>query len=150
MGKKRVYKETGQTLLEEKEHVEQAVRKATDVGIVRRTTIGNAFIQATYNNTVITVTDAGGNVLTWASAGSCGFRGPKKATPYAAARVAEVIGERVRKAGLGTLSLFIKGIGAGREAAVRALANQGFSIELIKDITPTPHNGCRPQKVRRV
>lgn len=150
MGKKRVYKETGQKLLAEKEQVEAAVKKATTARSVKRFTNGSAYIQATYNNTIITVADPEGAVIAWSSAGSCGFKGPKKATPYAAARVAEVVGEKIRKSGLQELAIFVKGIGAGREAAVRALANQGFHIHMIKDTTPVPHNGCRPQKVRRV
>lgn len=150
MGKKRVYKESGQTVLEEKENVEAAVKKASGTGVAKKVGGGNVYIQATYNNTIITITDAAGSVLAWASAGACGFRGPKKATPYAAARVAEVIGDKIRKAGVGELNVFVKGIGAGREAAVRALANQGFHIQLLKDITPVPHNGCRPPKARRV
>lgn len=150
MGKKRIYKETGEALLEEKEHVEAAVKKATTAAVERRATAGNAYIQATYNNTIITVTDPRGNVVAWSSAGACGFKGPKKATPYAAARVAEVISDKVRRSGLTELAVFVKGIGAGREAAVRALANQGFQIQAIKDLTPAPHNGCRPPKTRRV
>lgn len=150
MGKKRVYKESGQTLLAEKEQVEAAVKKASTAGSAKRSTNGNAYIQATYNNTIITVSDPEGRVIAWSSAGSCGFKGPKKSTPYAAARVAEVVSEKVRKSGLQELAIFVKGIGAGREAAVRALANQGFQIHMIKDTTPVPHNGCRPQKVRRV
>lgn len=150
MGKKRVYKETGQTLLAEKEQVEAAVKKATTAGSAKRFTNGNAYIQATYNNTIITVSDPEGSVIAWSSAGSCGFKGPKKSTPYAAARVAEVVAEKVRRSGLQELAIFVKGIGAGREAAVRALANQGFQIHMIKDTTPVPHNGCRPRKARRV
>ena len=150
MGKKRVYKETGDTVLEEQEKVETAVKKAGEVGAQKRATSGNAYIQASYNNIIITMTDPNGNVIAWSTAGSCGFKGPKKATPYAAARVAEVITEKVRKSGLNEITIFVRGIGAGREAAIRALANQGFHIESIKDITPVPHNGCRPPKARRV
>lgn len=111
---------------------------------------GQAHIQATYNNTVVTLTDQNGNVLAWSSAGHVGFRGPKKSTPYAAGVIVRNVAEKVRDVGLKTLDVFIKGVGSGREAAIRALTANGFNISSIKDITPIPHNGPRPPKPRRV
>lgn len=111
---------------------------------------GQAHIQATYNNTMVTLTDQNGNVLAWASAGHVGFRGPKKSTPYAAGIIVRSVAEKVRDIGLKTLDVFVKGVGSGREAAIRALTANGFNIGSIKDITPIPHNGPRPPKPRRV
>lgn len=113
-------------------------------------THGQAHILATYNNTIVTLTDPTGNVLAWGSAGMAGFRGPKKATPYAAGLVVRNVAEKVKDYGLKSVDVFIRGIGSGREAAVRALNANGIAVQAIKDITPTPHNGCRPRKVRRV
>lgn len=111
---------------------------------------GRAYIHATYNNTIVTLTDLQGNVLSWSAAGKMGFRGPKKATPYAAGIIVKDAVERAAKYGLKEVQVFVKGVGAGREAAVRALHTNGLDIVSIKDITPVPHNGCRPPKVRRV
>lgn len=111
---------------------------------------GQAHIQATYNNTIITITDDIGNVLAWSSSGALGFKGVKKATPFAASRVAEAVAEKVKKYGLAEIFVFVKGVGSGRESAIRALANHGLNVVFIKDITGVPHNGCRPPKVRRV
>lgn len=117
----------------------------------RRVTVGNAYIKATYNNTIVTLTDASGNVLSWASAGIAGFKGPKKATPYAAQIITRLaVGKAREEYGLEEVSVFIKGVGTGRESAVRALNNNGLNVTLIKDITPIPHNGCRVRKPRRV
>jgi small subunit ribosomal protein S11 len=111
---------------------------------------GRAYIQATFNNTIVTLTDQNGNVLGWASAGMVGFKGPKKATPYAASKVVEKAVEIVQPYGLKEVSVFVKGIGGGRESAIRGLNNQGLNVTGIKDTTPIPHNGCRPPKRRRV
>lgn len=111
---------------------------------------GNAHILATYNNTVITITDEKGNAVAWSSAGAMGFKGTKKATPYAAARAAETVADKAKRAGMGSVRVFVKGIGSGRESAIRSLANFGLDITMIKDVTPVPHNGPRPPKVRRV
>ncbi|OGZ97348.1 MAG: 30S ribosomal protein S11 [Candidatus Sungbacteria bacterium RIFCSPLOWO2_02_FULL_54_10] len=116
----------------------------------RRVTAGTAHIQATYNNTIITVSDTEGNVLAWSSSGSVGFSGTKKATPYAAARVAEIVADKAKRAGLMSINVRVSGVGSGRDSAVRALANHGLNITGIKDVTPLPHNGPRPPKVRRV
>jgi len=151
MGKKRVIKQTEEEMAKESESLsakrteaEREVRQPTNV---RR---GIAHILATYNNTMITVTDERGNVLGWSSAGTLGFKGSKKATPFAAARVAETVTEKVRKIGLEEVIVLVKGVGSGRESAIRAIANRGLNISLIKDVTPLPHNGPRPRKVRRV
>lgn len=111
---------------------------------------GIAHIQATYNNTIVSISDLGGNVLAWGSAGGQGFRGPKKGTPYAAGIVVRSILEKLRDVGLKQVDVRVKGIGSGREAAVRALVANGLTITSIKDITPIPHNGVRQPKVRRV
>ena len=113
-------------------------------------TRGRAYIQATYNNTIVTFTDSHGNALAQSSAGRCGFRGPKKSTPYAASVIVRDAAERVREYGLKDVDVFITGIGSGREGAVRALNAQGFNMLSILDKTPIPHNGCRPKKIRRV
>jgi len=111
---------------------------------------GNAFIQATFNNTIVTLTDLNGNTLAWSSAGNCGFKGPKKATPYAAGIIVKAAADRVKEIGLKEVNVFVRGVGAGRDAAVRALNANGFQVLSIKDLTPLPHNGCRPRKPRRV
>ena len=111
---------------------------------------GQAHIQATYNNTIVTLSDQQGNVLAWSSAGKVGFKGPKKSTPYAAGVIVRDVVERAKQIGLKQVDVFVRGVGLGREAAVRALVAQGLVITAIKDITPTPHNGPRPPKVRRV
>lgn len=111
---------------------------------------GHAYIQATYNNTLVTITDLNGNVIGWSSAGQAGFKGPKKATPYAAGVIIRNVAEKVKPMGLKTVDVFVKGVGAGREAAIRALYANGINILSIKDVTPIPHNGPRPPKVRRV
>jgi len=111
---------------------------------------GRIYIKATYNNTVLTATDEQGNVLAWASAGSLAFSGPKKATPFAAQRVVAAIAEKVKKRGAMRVDIFVNGFGGGRDAAIRSLINQGFEINSIIDVTPIPHNGPRPRKIRRV
>lgn len=111
---------------------------------------GRAYIKATYNNTVVTLTDQNGNVLGWSSAGQVGFRGPKKSTPYAAQAIVKNAVNKVRDYGLKEVNVFVKGVGSGRESAIRALNANGLNILAIKDVTPIPHNGCRPKKVRRV
>lgn len=111
---------------------------------------GQAHIHATYNNTIITLTDMQGNVIGWSSAGRCGFKGPKKATPYAAGIIVRDVVEKTKLSGLKTVDVYVRGVGLGREAAIRAMAANGLLINVIKDLTPTPHNGPRPRKVRRV
>ncbi len=112
---------------------------------------GRAYIQATYNNTMITLTDLQGDVISWASAGLAGFKGAKKATPYAAQIIAKIATQKAREEyGLEEVCVFVAGVGTGREAAIRALNANGLNVSAIKDITPVPHNGCRPKKPRRV
>jgi len=111
---------------------------------------GYAHIKSTFNNTIITFTDVKGNVVSWASAGSCGFKGSKKGTPYAAQVAAQEAAKRAQEHWMRTVGIFVKGPGAGRESAMRAIHNQGFKITFIRDVTPIPHNGCRPPKRRRV
>ncbi len=118
---------------------------------VKKTVIdGIAHINATFNNTIITITDRQGNALGWATAGGSGFRGARKSTPFAAQVAAEKAGEAVKAYGLKYLDVLVKGPGPGRESAVRALNNVGYKITSITDVTPIPHNGCRPPKKRRV
>jgi small subunit ribosomal protein S11 len=111
---------------------------------------GQAHIQCTYNNTMVMLSDAQGGILAWSSSGLLGFKGAKKSTPYAATQVVADVTEKVRKYQLKEIEVFVKGVGSGREAAVRALANNGFELLLIKDVTPIAHNGCRPRRPRRV
>lgn len=111
---------------------------------------GVAHVHASFNNTIITITDRQGNALAWATSGGCGFRGSRKSTPFAAQVAAEKAGEVVKEFGMKNLDVEIKGPGPGRESAVRALNNLGFKINNITDVTPIPHNGCRPPKRRRV
>jgi small subunit ribosomal protein S11 len=112
--------------------------------------IGNVYIQATFNNTIVTITDLNGNAVSWASAGSLNFRGAKKSTPYAAQTTAETAAKTAMDYGLREVHVFVKGPGVGRESAVRALGALGLQVRSIRDVTPIPHNGCRPRKTRRV
>jgi small subunit ribosomal protein S11 len=111
---------------------------------------GRAYIQSTFNNTLITMTDPNGNVVAWSSAGSAGFKGSRKSTPYAAQMAAEAAGRRAMEHGMRQVDIFVRGPGSGREAAIRSLQAAGISILSIRDVTPMPHNGCRPPKRRRV
>lgn len=111
---------------------------------------GRATIKCSYNNTMVSISDMNGGVLGWATSGLLGFKGAKKATPYAATQVVANVSEKVRKYGVRELDVFVRGVGSGREASIRALANNGFDLIVIKDVTPIPHNGCRPKKPRRV
>jgi small subunit ribosomal protein S11 len=128
--------------------VKKAVRKKKK--IYRQVSQGRAYIHASYNNTIVTLTDLNGNVLAWSSAGLCGFKGPKKATPYAATIIVKDVAAKAQGYGLRDVHVFMKGVGAGRESAVRSLNANGLSILSIKDITPIPHNGPRPPRPRRV
>ena len=111
---------------------------------------GAVHIQSTFNNTIVTITDTQGNAISWASAGELGFRGSRKSTPFVAQTAADVAAKAAMEHGLKTVEVFVKGPGAGREAAIRALQAAGLEVKLIKDVTPIPHNGCRPPKRRRV
>ena len=116
----------------------------------RHVTIGRAYVQASYNNTMITFTDPVGNVLGWSSAGSVGFTGPKKATPYASSMLVRDATEKIKGYGLRDVHVLVRGVGSGREGAIRALNANGLNVLSIKDVTPIPHNGCRAPKPRRV
>ncbi len=112
--------------------------------------VGVAHIQATFNNTIITFTDLKGNVVSWASSGQSGFKGSRKSTPFAAQVAAESAARRAQENGMRSVGILVKGPGSGREAAMRAINNAGFKVNFIRDVTPVPHNGCRPPKRRRV
>ena len=154
MGKKKVTTQSGDDTAK-KEGATSAkagatVAKSASAKKSHRVQEGKVFINATYNNTVVTVTDVKGNVIAWASAGSLGFAGPKKSTPFASSKVIAAITEKVQTTGPKDISIIVKGIGSGRDSAIRSLINNGFNILSIKDATPIPHNGPRPAKIRRV
>ena len=130
----------------------KVVKKATRTRRRDRKNIekGAAHISSTFNNTIVTITDTAGNAISWASAGGLGFRGSRKSTPFAAQTAAETAAKAAMEHGLKTVEVYVKGPGAGREAAIRALQVAGLEVSMIKDVTPIPHNGCRPPKRRRV
>lgn len=148
MGKKRVIKKESENGSESQEA--KTRHKGETSRASQRVLRGIAHIQATYNNTLINISDDRGNAIAWSSAGSLGFSGAKKATPFAAARVAEAVAEKVKKTGIQDVVVRVSGVGSGRDSAIRALANHGLTIMSIKDVTPIPHNGPRSKKVRRV
>ncbi len=118
--------------------------------IRRNVNKGIAYVKATFNNTIVTMTDAAGDVICWATAGTVGFKGSRKSTPFAAQRAAETVAERAAKVGVREVEVRVKGPGSGRESAITGLQSSGIAIKSIEDITPLPHNGCRPPKKRRV
>ncbi len=124
-----------------------AVRRRRERKNIER---GVAHIQSTFNNTIVTITDVQGNAIAWASAGELGFRGSRKSTPFAAQNAAETAAKAAMEHGMKSVEVFVKGPGSGREAAIRALQAAGLEVNMIKDVTPIPHNGCRPPKRRRV
>jgi small subunit ribosomal protein S11 len=145
---KTVKTETVKTDAPAEASVEVAAKKAKKAK--RQILKGRANVQCTYNNTIITIADLSGAVLGWSSSGHLGFKGAKKSTPYAATQVVADVTERVKKYGLQELEVLVRGIGSGREASIRALSNNGFNLTNIKDVTPMPHNGCRPRRPRRI
>ncbi len=149
MGKKRIIKQSNKELIDEKEKIEGEVKKGVKSS-KKALKEGRIYISSTYNNTLMTLTDNKGNVLVNVSAGAIGFKGTKKATPFAASKVAEALYVAIEKMGVEKVEIFIKGIGSGRESAIRALTGKGLEVSMIKDITPIPHNGCRPCKPRRL
>jgi small subunit ribosomal protein S11 len=149
MGKKKVAKQSEEQVLKEETARQGAEVKASS-GASKRIEAGKVYVSASFNNTMISVTDRSGNVLAWASAGSMGFAGPKKATPFAASKIIAALAEKLKKAGLIDIEVIVRGVGGGRDSAIRSLINQGFNILSIKDMTPVPHNGPRAPKVRRV
>lgn len=149
MGKKRIIQKTEQELLAEREKVDKALKKEIKLKAPVKAKQGRIYISSTYNNTIISLADNQGNVLAWVSAGSVGFKGTKKSTPFAASKVAELLVQKAEKMGLTRVKVFVKGIGSGRESALRSLGNKSLDITAIEDVTPIPHNGCRPPKRRR-
>jgi small subunit ribosomal protein S11 len=127
-----------------------APKKAAKKKSKKNVATGIAHIQSTFNNTVVTITDVNGNTVSWSSAGSRGFKGSRKSTPFAAQLAAEEAARKAMEHGMRSVAVFVKGPGAGRESALRALQSVGFKVTLIRDVTPVPHNGCRPPKRRRV
>lgn len=150
MGKKRVVVKSKEELLKERDKVEAAVRKDVQVKTTQKIREGRLCVFSSYNNTILTLTDSLGQVLYWTSAGRLGFKGTKKGTPFAASKVAEAMIHAIYKLKINKIRVFVKGIGSGRESAIRSLAGRDFDIISFKDITPVPHNGCRPKKPRRV
>jgi len=150
MGKKHVIKQTEEELLKEGEIIESKTKKEIKTETSHSIREGRVYIFSSYNNTILSLTDNKGNVLYWTSAGRIGFKGTKKGTPFAASKTAEAIAEAIKKLKIERIQIFIKGVGSGRESAMRSLAVRNIDIVSIKDITPIPHNGCRPPKVRRV
>ena len=150
MGKKRVKKETEQDILKEQETVDKKLKKEVSVKSSSKLRGGRVYISSTYNNTIISLTDERGDVIFQKSAGSIGFKGTKKGTSFAASRVADTVVEVCNKVKIKQVDVFIKGIGGGRDTALKTLANKGLDILSIHDVTPVPHNGCRPRKPRRV
>jgi small subunit ribosomal protein S11 len=151
MGKKHIIETNQEEAIKEQEKIDQKAGKETRVkSTVAAVQEGKIFISSSYNNTIVTLTNSKGQVLAWKSAGSVGFKGAKKSTSFAASRVAETIANLCKKIGIDKIEVLIRGIGAGRESAVRSLVAQGLNVVSIKDVTPIPHNGCRAKKVRRV
>lgn len=142
MGKKRVITKEGETSKAEKTATPSKKNKSIDLGKV--------YINVSFNNTIVTVTDDKGNAIAWASAGSLGFSGPKKATPFASQKVIATIAEKISKTGPFNVDVVVSGVSVGRDSAIRSLINHGFNILSLKDVTPVPHNGPKPKKVRRV
>jgi len=149
MGKKKVAIQSDTEALKQQDTVDVAAKTAV-VKKSKRLESGRVYVSASYNNTVVTVTDERGNVVAWATAGSLGFSGPKKATPFAASKIIAVIAEKVKNYGLTNVEVLVRGIGGGRDSAIRSLINHGFNLTSIRDVTPVPHNGPKPPKVRRV
>lgn len=149
MGKKKIVQKTGDNI-KETARSETAPVKSVAKSAKRKFGNGRIYIRASYNNTTITVTDEKGNVITWLSAGSLGFSGPKKSTPFAASKVAGAICQKIQDSGPVDVSVFVRGVGNGRDSAIRSLVAGGLNLLSIKDVTPVPHNGPRPPKVRRV
>ena len=149
MGKKRIIQETKEELLKEKEKIDTKAKKEAK-SVIKRVKEAKIIIFSSYNNTIFTLTDVQGNVLSWVSAGSIGFKGTKKATPFAASKIAEAMSQTIKKLGIEKVSLLVKGVGSGRDSAMKSLIAKGVNIISIKEATPVPHNGCRPPKPRRL
>ncbi|MBI1960687.1 MAG: 30S ribosomal protein S11 [Candidatus Liptonbacteria bacterium] len=150
MGKKKVAQQSQEDVLREQKAQDDAIAQKGQSEVMKRVTAGRVYINSTYNNTHITLTDQKGGVLAWASAGSLGFSGPKKATPFAASKVIATLAEKVKKLGMLDVDVIVAGVGSGRDSAIRSLGNHGFNVMSLTDATPIPHNGPRPKKVRRI
>ena len=150
MGKKHVVETNQEEAIKEGAKIDANLKKEVKVKMSNRVPAGRIYVSSSYNNTIITLTNDKGQVLACKSAGAVGFKGTKKATSFAASRVSEAIANICKKLAVEKIEVLIKGIGAGRESAVRTLVNQGLNVVSIKDVTPIPHNGVRPRKVRRV
>jgi small subunit ribosomal protein S11 len=145
MGKKRIVKKTGQ-------QVDQGLRARSLAKSLnkKKVTSGTLYVESTYNNTKVSLADNAGNVLAWSSSGALGFKGAKKGTPFAASKIGDILGEKAAGAGIKDVNVVIKGVGSGRESAVRSFMAHGIEINTIKDRTPVPHNGPKPKKPRRI
>ncbi|MEX1014666.1 MAG: 30S ribosomal protein S11 [Candidatus Paceibacterota bacterium] len=151
MGKKQIVEKTKEEVVKEAKAIEEkSAKQASKTVRKAKSKKGRVYIKVSYNNTFVSVTDEEGKMIAWMTAGSLGFNGPKKATPFAASKVAEAIAEKLKKTGPFTVDVFIKGIGGGRDSSVKTLSAKGFDITSITDITPIPHNGPRARKPRRV
>lgn len=144
MGKKRIVKQKGGGMSAELK------QRALSRGAKKKVAAGVLTVRATYNNTTLSLADKAGNILTWSSSGALGFKGAKKGTPFAAAKIGELIAEKAGMMGMKEVDIVVRGVGAGRESAIRSFASKGISISSIRDMTPVPHNGPKPPKPRRV
>ena len=144
MGKKRIVKKSGQGI--DSGRVARSLSRTSR----KKVTVGRLYVEATYNNTKLVLADLGGNALAWSSSGALGFKGAKKGTPFAAAKVGELMGEKAAIIGLKEVEVVVKGVGSGRESSIRAFSSKGVDISMIRDETPVPHNGPRAKKERRV
>lgn len=149
MGKKQIKTETPAEALKTAETVDTAVAKASSASS-KKMQKGRVYIKATYNNTIVSVTDDRGNLVAWSTAGALGFAGPKKATPFAASKIVATVTEKLKKSGPTDVSVFVNGFGGGRDSAIRSFINQGFNVLSITDVTPIPHNGVKAPKPRRI
>ena len=149
MGKKQIKTETPEAAQKASDAVETASAKAS-AGSSKKIQKGRVYVKATYNNTIVSVTDDRGNLVAWSTAGSLGFAGPKKATPFAASKIVAAVSEKLKKSGPTDIAVFVTGFGGGRDSAIRSFINQGFNVMSITDVTPIPHNGVRAPKPRRI
>ncbi len=151
MGKKRVAEESKEELLKVSKDVDDGILRASKKAKKMKTLMGGSIhIRVSYNNVMITITTKGGDVLSWATSGSVGFKGPRKSTPYAASKVVEAVFERLGNVTMDDANIYIRGMGGGRDGALRSIVGRGISIASIQDVTPIPHGGPRPRKARRV
>jgi len=142
MGKKRIVKKGGENDTEEKSSVSSVSKKRADAGILS--------VESTYNNTKVVLTDTKGDTLCWSTSGALGFKGAKKGTPFAAAKVGETVGAKAQAIGIKEVSVLVKGVGSGRESSIRGFLSKGINLTTVRDVTPVPHNGPKPKKPRRV